>query len=242
MDDLRLRSAITAAADDAAATPEEAFDQPVASCPGWTVTELLSHLGRTQRWVALALGTSPGEPIPRPPRRPEGESPTQWLRLSTRIVLDAFDGVDLTDPVTTWAGVQDGRWWLRRMAHETSLHAWDARMARGSVTTGIPADLALDGVQEVLDVFLPLRFDWDAFGPAGETMHLHATDVDGEWLVRFQPDGAVEVRREHAKGDVAVRGPASELLLTLWNRGDGTGVEVLGDAAVLERYRAAARY
>ena len=46
----------------------------------------------------------------------------------------------------------------------------------------------------------------------GETLHFHRTDGDGEWLVRLTPDGP-EVERAHAKGDVAVRGSASDLLL-----------------------------
>ena len=42
--------------------------------------------------------------------------------------------------------------------------------------------------------------------------------------------------REHAKGDVAVRGTASDLLLFLWGRLPGKNLEVLGDASLLGRY------
>ncbi len=48
----------------------------------------------------------------------------------------------------------------------------------------------------------------------GETMHLHCTDGDGEWLVRLAPDG-VTVVNEHAKADVAAAGRACDLLLFL---------------------------
>ena len=47
-------------------------------------------------------------------------------------------------------------------------------------------------------------------------------------------DGRLDVRREHAKGDAALRGPAAALLLRLWGRDDsGGGIEVVGseDAA-----------
>ena len=47
-------------------------------------------------------------------------------------------------------------------------------------------------------------------------MHVHSTDADGEWLVDF--DNGLAVTREHAKGDVAVRGPASDLMLVLYGR------------------------
>ena len=73
----------------------------------------------------------------------------------------------------------------------------------------------------------------------GETAHVHCTDTDGEWLVTFPAAGASELRREHAKGDVAFRGPAEGLLLYLWGRVDAAdaGVEVIGDDGVVARWR-----
>ena len=69
----------------------------------------------------------------------------------------------------------------------------------------------------------------------GETIHLHCTDGEGEWLVRLAP-GGVNVVNEHAKGDVAARGAASDLLLMMWGRVPVTQVEVFGDASLLERW------
>ena len=53
--------------------------------------------------------------------------------------------------------------------------------------------------------------------------------------MRFEPERVV-VTREHAKGDVAVRGPASDLLLFLWHRIPADRLDVVGDAALLERF------
>ena len=64
------------------------------------------------------------------------------------------------------------------------------------------------------------------------TVHLHCTDVDGEWLVARR-DGEVTVTAEHAKGDVAARGSASDLLLFLWGRVPADALEVFGDADLL---------
>jgi hypothetical protein len=55
-------------------------------------------------------------------------------------------------------------------------------------------------------------------------------------MVRFEGSEAV-VSRGHAKGDVAARGTGSDLLLFLWHRIPAERLEVLGDAALLERYR-----
>jgi predicted lipid carrier protein YhbT len=72
------------------------------------------------------------------------------------------------------------------------------------------------------------------------TVHLHCTDVDGEWLFTRR-DGEITVTAEHAKGDVAARGRASDLLLFLWGRVPATELEVFGDAALLERFSAGMR-
>src|SRR5207342_3544606 len=94
------------------------------------------------------------------------------------------------------------------------VHAWDATAAVGPAEP-IDAALAVDGVDEYLDVFMPTRFG-HADGPL-LTAHLHATDADGEWVVHMG-EGRWEVERAHAKGDVAIRATASDLLLLLWGR------------------------
>src|SRR5436305_1965730 len=86
-----------------------------------------------------------------------------------------------------------------------------------------------------IDEFLPLGAARGVTTGVSGSVHLHATDGEGggEWWVGFS-DGAVEVRHEHAKGDVVVRGPASDLLLFIWNRRGRDGLEVIGDDAMLD--------
>ncbi len=115
------------------------------------------------------------------------------------------------------------------------MHAWDAERAIGDAAP-IDAALAVEGIDEMFDVFFVRQFPAAAFEGHGETVHLHATDTPGEWLVRFDPAGPV-VTREHAKGDVAARGPASSLLLFLWGRVPPDDLETFGDVGILEHYQ-----
>lgn len=94
----------------------------------------------------------------------------------------------------------------------------------------------------MLEEFRPTRPAFDRpgaagmFGGSGETIHLHTTDLkDGEWLVTAHPD-RFDVVREHAKGDVAAKGTASDLLLFLWGRVTQRPLEVYGDAT-LDRWQ-----
>jgi hypothetical protein len=71
-------------------------------------------------------------------------------------------------------------------------------------------------------------------------VHLHCTDVAGEWLVRHE-DAKLAFTREYAKGSCAIRGAASDLLLVLWRRAPLDAVEVIGDREVAERFVAFTR-
>ena len=125
--------------------------------------------------------------------------------------------------------------WRRRMAQETAVHRVDAESAHGDPRP-VPAALAADGVTELLEVFLAPHSDGAPVGGRGESLHLHATDTEGEWQLRLLPAG-VEVGRGHAQGDAAAAGGASDLLLFLWGRATTDPLEVSGDPALLSRVR-----
>lgn len=86
-----------------------------------------------------------------------------------------------------------------------------------------------------------LLADFVAAGlPFVGSVHLHCTDDDrpartGEWLVAGA-DGTLTLRREHAKGDAALRGQADALLAVLRGEADLDTIDVVGDAAVADRF------
>ncbi len=209
----------------------------------WTVHNVIGHTAWVYRWVELLLQA----PIDAPPRRssvpepPAGADVLHWFAEAAASLLSALDAATPDQMVTTFTGPQPASWWCRRLAHETAMHRWDAEAA---FTTPEPIDaaLALDGIDEVLEVFVPARMHFDVLAGQGETVHLHATDIEhGEWVLTF---GADEVRWEHAhtKADVAARGPVSDLLLMLWGRIPPSRVELFGDSALLDRWQRAATF
>ena len=211
------------------------LERPVPSCPEWNVADLLWHTGEVHRFWTNVVATLAHEPRGLGIERPADESIVAWYRAGVDEAAGTLEAADPTAPIWTWTSTDDTAAWVqRRMAQETAVHRFDGELACGSAT---PVDraLAVDGIDEFLDVFLP---EPDAARDLGEgTIHLHATDGEGEWLLRV--DGAETlVERGHAKGDVAVRGPASDLLLMLWRRLPAADLEVLGNAPVLERFLA----
>lgn len=217
------------------------FGCEVAHLPGWTVHSVVGHVGWILRWVSLCLEATPNNA---PSRAAVGEPPVgpevgEWFRQAAHGFTAVLDQCDLSAPRPSWAGPQDGYWWLRRMAHEVAIHRWDVYTATGRPVP-IDAVQALDGVDELLDVFVPARLQIETLDASGQTIHLHATDIEGgEWMLHLGPDG-VRWEHGHAKGDVAARGPASDLLLMLWGRIPPERLEVFGDAGLLTRWQQAA--
>jgi uncharacterized protein (TIGR03083 family) len=234
-------AAIASEGSTLAATASSGLDRPVPSCPSWDVAKLILHVGLVHTWASESVRRRATEGIDRStlPRAPEGTARLVWLGAATASLIDALGVAADDDPAGTWGDrpVTAG-FWRRRMAHETAVHRWDAQAAVGKPEP-VDAPLAADGIAEVVELFLPLSVAGEGTGEPEKdkalgTLHLHCTDTTGEWLLSVE-DGRLDVSRGHAKGDAALRGEASDLLLACWRRisADGPdGPEVVGDRAV----------
>ena len=228
--------------------------RPVPTCPDWTLRQLITHVGRAHRWATAIVTTRAAEPIPFR-EVPDGKLPgdqrehAAWLRAGAAGLVDAVRaGAD--ERVWTHLGRGPARYWARRMAHETAVHRADGQIALGQRPQLDPVTAA-DGIDEWLG-FLAAPDDGEdrpsLAGLHGKVLHLHVTGAGatpgagaatGEWMIR-PAAGGVAVEPGHGKGDVAVRGPASDLLLVLMRRVPPSvpPVEVLGDAALLDAFLA----
>lgn len=217
------------------AAAERASDAEVPSCPGWSMVDLVLHTGGVHRfWNEIVERRLQGYRETSRSEKPPRDEAVGWFREGAEQLVATLTAADPEERVWTWAAQKNVAFVRRRMAHETAVHRWDAESAAGDPGP-LEAALAADGVDEFLDVFVPAQRQ--PFERMGESLHLHRIDGDGEWLVRFNPDG-VSVQRSHAKGSVAVRAPASELLLLLWRRVGIEDVEVFGDRSLLSDFLA----
>lgn len=221
-------------ADSAALLEAHAADPtaPVPTCGDWDRTALLHHVATFHSWMRAQIEAGPDErvrfrdtPVPGP-----DDDLRAWFAANVDGLAAALDAIDLGGTWPTFAGPQPGTFYPRRMALETAVHRWDADGAP------VAPDLAVEGVDEILDLFAPM-LPGEHFGGAAGTIHLHATDVEGEWLVTFGAEG-IRAERGHAKGDVALRGSASDLYLWTWNRVPvDDRFEVFGEPALLTTWR-----
>lgn len=208
------------------------LDLAVPTCPGWTVSDLIGHLGGVYGWAAAAALGGGARP-PRPAPGPSASSARlSWFRDQRQVLLDALGGLDAGAPCWSFVGPTTATWWRRRQVHESAIHRYDVHAALGDVHS-IDATVATDGIDELLTVFLPGFRAYRVVAGLEGTLHFHCSDADGEWTVDLTGPEVV-VRREHAAADTTLRGPASTLFLWAWNRVplDRAGLEVLGRAEV----------
>lgn len=214
------------------------LDAPVPACPEWKVSDLVGHLGRVYSWACLVLDAAGERPAGSRAVPPEDKSAlVPWFLEQRAAVVDRLTSREPDDPAWNFSFQPDTyivSWWRRRQALETAIHLFD--MQDAARTPGpIAPDLAADGIDELLTMFLPGAPNISPNPVEGITgsLHLHCTDTEGEWVVDF--DGPAPVtRREHAKADAAVRGPASDMYLWVWNRRSLDGLEVFGNRETAE--------
>lgn len=229
------------------------LDATVTTCPDWTLTKLLVHVGRAHRWSAQMVRDRATEALPFdrvPDARPERTATglRTWLVDGAAQLHGLLAETGSDAPVWTFAGPGTSGFWARRMAHETLVHRVDAQMTVGGprgITAAAP-ELHADGLSEGLDLLTAVS-DRAALAGRGEVLHVHATDGDlgeaGEWLVTRGEQGA-SWTHGHGRGDVAVRGPVHLVQAVMLRRlsADDERVEVLGERSVLDDWLAVSRF
>ncbi|AQZ61971.1 unnamed protein product [[Actinomadura] parvosata subsp. kistnae] len=217
---------------------------PVPTCPEWTLADLVDHVGGTQRMVTMLVGEQLAEPskafaayVPAPTDSSQWRA---WLTDGAAEARQAFASVTDDTPVWDPSGAAAGvPFWSRRLFGEVCVHRADAAAALG-LPYELAPELAVAALEDWLGT-LTSRGYWenrpgfaDAMRGNGQTLHFHATDAPGEWVARREPDMVV-LEHGHTKADVAVRGPATDLLLVISRRRplDATPtLDVQGDRAL----------
>ena len=231
----------------------------VPSCPDWSAADLLWHLTTVQWFWTTAVIDRPAEvDQAQEPQRPEAYADLlhEFGRWSSALV-GALDGVAPTEEAWTWSGDPADHtigFILRRQAHEALIHRLDAELAAG-VTSEVPAQLAADGVQEVLAVMYGGCPPWGSWSPLPHYVRIDTTDTGHEIWVQLgafngtsptsgeeyvdEEDIHVVEAPDDVEPDVVVDGPAGALDAWLWHRGDDSEISVAGDRAVFDRFLAA---
>ncbi|GHH36585.1 maleylpyruvate isomerase N-terminal domain-containing protein [Lentzea cavernae] len=207
---------------------------PVPTRPGWTVQDLVIHLGRFLETSTEYLRTGSRTAMQPPPPQ-AGLTPLQYLDLQITAAAEILSAVPGNRAVWTFSpAAPDLAWvWHRRIAHETVLRRFDAQTVVRQVVATDP-DLCADGIDEVLTTIVAAQLDGDVPSDVTGTAVVRPTDVPESWVISLVP-GEVPVIRAAAPGedgDAQVTGEAEVVYFWLWNRMNFK--EMTGDRRVLD--------
>jgi uncharacterized protein (TIGR03083 family) len=229
-------------------------DAAVPTTPGWTITDLVEHVGQSQNWVAEIIERRITDPtqlptemavLPTDPREWQA-----WLAESAQRVASACSDDALDAPVFNPAFDERSgtRFWMSSMLNEAVVHGFDA-----ANTADRPVDIEAHIAAELITNHLAMLTapTWEmqrsesahAIRGTGETLQWLATDTAdgaGAWFVERRPDGATW-QPGNQPADVTVTGPAGSLFLTLTRRlpltdRKATGITVAGDTDLAQHW------
>jgi uncharacterized protein (TIGR03083 family) len=216
-----------------------AMDDLVPTCKGWTIADLAVHVGNFCGFWSHVLAEGTGRPKASFADPPPGEHLVGWVADACASLISELEITPAATQVWTWFEPDHTAGFVaRRCAHELAVHRYDAQSASG-ICTPIPAELAVDGIDEILDTLITAR-DRSGRG-SGRAMVLRSTDVGSEWVVTLGQD---RIDVDHRTQDQApvegcalvISGTASDLELILYHRPTLSPVDVHGDYTLLDEW------
>ncbi|MFE9552458.1 maleylpyruvate isomerase family mycothiol-dependent enzyme [Streptomyces sp. NPDC006703] len=229
------------------------LDAQVPTCPGWTLFDLVKHLGGGDRFWAAIVGAGPADAPPAEataaraalevPR--EREALLAWLSASAQLLLNALREAGPETGCWTWwpasQSPQTSAGIARHRVQETAVHTYDAQLA-GGAPQPLPLGVALDGVEEFLFTVCGTPSAW----PHKPTAFDFHTAEGRSWRLTVDGDGARSTRipsptatgEDSDAAGASVHGTASELVLYLYDRIPADSLHVDGDAGLLDLLRA----
>jgi uncharacterized protein (TIGR03083 family) len=228
----------------------------VPTCPDWTVADLTRHVGQVYLHKVECIRDGGERETDWPPAGLKDEEPVALLDRAYADLVHELTTRDPAAPGGTWYTPDPTvGFWFRRMAQESVIHRIDAELATGATIAPVPDDLSVDGVDELLKVFVAYSVEaWgDYFTEAladspGRRYKFQAATAGGPgvtWLVRTSPGhftvdgGPGERLADEPVPDVTVSGAPADMLRWSWNRetpGEPSRVTVEGSEAALAEF------
>lgn len=218
-----------------ASVSPDALTAPVPCCPDWDVAELVRHAGSVynHKVAVMRLGRQP-EPGEWQAKPPAGTDLVAWFDGSAHTLLDELAEHDPDERAHTWwPPDQTFHFWYRRMALESVVHRIDVEQAADDATP-VDAALALDGIDEVLTVFLGVR---DAGSDGGPTGTVSVVSGGRTWIAHLEDEHIRVEKHGDATTDAEISGEPAAVFLHLWGRAQLDDVHADGDEALVRELR-----
>ena len=221
------------------------LDAQVPTCPDWTVADLVRHLATVYLHKAATMREG-RNPDPWPPAGIDDEEPVALLKRAHAELTAEFSGRKADEFSPTWyERDQTVGFWIRRMAQETVIHRIDAELGAAAPVAPIPDDLAVDGIDELLKLFVayevekyPSEYTELLAAPPPRTYLI--TAGTRHWAVQTAPQTLiVEDAPVPDDADATISGGPTAVLRWAWNRetpNQPSAVTITGNPDALATY------
>ncbi|NUT46624.1 MAG: hypothetical protein HOV94_04775 [Saccharothrix sp.] len=218
----RLIDVVETEAERLAASAEgQRPERQVPACPGLNLGETARHGGRTDRVESTGRrdGSHPlvWQQDPEP-----GQALPDYVRAGVPALVRELRAHGPDDPCGTWWPAEHNyEFWARRLAHESTVHRMDVQAAAGLPIDPVDDDVAEDGVDEILTLWLGHRLD--LLGVRGTREGAVAIRTGGRvWVTTTGPEPAVtRLTTEEDAASAAnggVTGTPMQVYRWLWGR------------------------
>jgi uncharacterized protein (TIGR03083 family) len=204
----------------------------------WRVRDVVAHLGGVHRWATRIVETRSMDGPGFTKSKLDGIALCDWFDEGAAALAANLAEVDPDEACPNFnpGSARTMAFWLRRQTHETTVHRWDVEQALGAVTP-IEEDVAVDGIDEYLDIWVRSRGKHTLAAP----LTIRASEVAWAWTL--MPDDRpgrvqVEVSTTPTTATSAVSADPGHLLLWLWGRSPLPDSAVIdGDPTVVASFR-----
>jgi uncharacterized protein (TIGR03083 family) len=134
MDTVTMVSLVAIESQRLADAATGSLDAAIEHCPGWTMRDLVTHVGDVQWFWSEIVEQRAIERSAVTATRPEGRADdcVAWFRSQATRLVAALSAVDNPTPLWTWwPPSQNAAFVKRRQLLEVAVHGWDARIAIG---------------------------------------------------------------------------------------------------------------
>jgi uncharacterized protein (TIGR03083 family) len=193
----------------------------VPSCPEWTVSDLVRHLGTVHRWAEHLVRTRSQRWVsPAKLGLVLGPLTAEWIHAGGAALVSTLRSANPNTPMWAWGVDQHVAFWSRRQLHETLVHRIDLELAMG-VEPAAADTVAADAIDEFLvnlaaaAVFSP---NVKQLRGGGERLVIRTDQPGCAWTITLSADGFDVETGAATSPTSALSGPPLAVLLVLYRR------------------------